>query len=99
MTVKEIRLKIGDKDLGTLDLEKGVSDEQMEEMRWNAILAGPIIYTKGVTARIHVGVLTRRFKVKKTFAFHGFKGDKVYVTVPITLSALKGLGFISKPKG
>lgn len=99
--IKKIRLTIGDRNLGTIDLEKGVSNKQIEEMLWNAILGGaPVVYAKGVTAQIHVGEgLKKRFKVKKSFIFHGSKGANVYVTIPITLDALKGLGFISKVKG
>jgi len=99
--IKKIRLTIGDKNLGTVDLEKGVSNKQVEEMLWNAVLGGtPIVYVKDTVAQINLGEgLRRRFKVRKSFVFHGSKGANVYVTIPITLDALKGLGFISKVKG
>lgn len=96
--IDTIRIKIGDRDLGVLKLGK-VSDKQLAEMFWNAVLSNVIVYHKGVTAQISFGDYTVRFKVKKPFVFHGVKDGRVYVTVPVTLDTLKGLGFISKKKG
>jgi len=103
--IDKIHIKIGDRDLGVIKVGKGLglSDKQLAEMFWNAVLSNVIVYHKGVTAQITVSTLGGeyhvRFKVKQPFVFHGFKNNKVYVTIPVTLDTLKGLGFISKKKG
>ena len=97
--IKKIELKIGDKSLGCLEVDK-TSSAELEKMKWMAILhSEPKIYSKGVIAAINVGKdYKETFKVKKTFALHGFAENRVYVTIPVTLETLKGLGFISKKK-
>jgi len=93
----KIKVKVGDKNLGEIDIAKGLSEKEAEKMIIEAILAGePIIYTKGMTATINFRDYSQSFKVKKTFAFHGFKETRIFVTIPVTLDTLKGLGFITK---
>lgn len=96
--IEKIHVKIGDRDLGVIKVGKGLSDRQLAEMFWGSILSTEVIYHKGVTAQLSFDGYTVRFKVKKPFVFHGFKDDKVYVTIPVTLDTLKGLGFISKKR-
>lgn len=94
----KISIKVNDKDLGTVDLAKGLSEKEAEILTWQAILASePIIYLKDMAALIEIakGVKTR-FNVKKAFAFHGYRDYKIFVTIPVTLDTLKGLGFITK---
>lgn len=95
--IEKIHLKIGNKDLGTIDIKKGITKRQETELIWAAILSTVILYHEGDTAEITFKGYSRRFKVKQPFVFHGFHDSKVYVTIPISLEALRGLGFISKP--
>jgi len=63
------------------------------------LLKTGILYEKGQTAQINFGHYQRRFKVKRTFVFHGLKNGEVIVTIPATLGTLKGLGIIGSVKG
>jgi len=94
--IDKIHLKIGNKDL---DLKEGLTKRQETELIWDAILSTVILYHEGDTAEIIFKEYSRRFKVKEPFVFHGFKNGKVYVTIPVTLETLRGLGFITKPTG
>jgi len=94
--IEKIHLKIGNKDL---DLKEGLTKRQETEVVWDAILSTVILYHEGDAAEITFKEYSRRFKVKEPFVFHGFKDGKVYVTIPVTLETLRGLGFISKPTG
>lgn len=98
--IKRISVKIGDKPLGSIEIDK-TSKEELDKMKWMAILnAQPIVYSKGVIAQISSpSGFTQRFTVKEPFAFHGWTEHRVLVTIPVTLDTLKGLGFISKVKG
>jgi len=100
LSIKKIRVKVGDKEIGSIDMAEGLSEAQQEELLWNAILSTVIVYRKGQTAEISLGgAYKRKFIVKESFVFHGFRENKVLVTIPITLDTLKGLGFIKSLKG
>ena len=94
----KISIKVNNKNLGTVDLTKGLSAKEAEILTWQAILAGePIIYLKGMAASIRIAKdIETRFNVKKTFALQGYSDGKIIVTIPVTLDTLKGLGFITK---
>jgi hypothetical protein len=93
----KIKINVGDKLVGEVELGKGLSDEEAEKMIWRAILAAePPIYTKGMTVTIQFGDYRPTFKVKKMLVLHGVRGTNVLVTIPVTLDTLKGLGFITK---
>ena len=96
--IDKISIVIGDKKLAAIDLEKGFSENEQEELIWNAILSTVILYKKGQIAQINFGDYKKRFRVKKSFVFHGFKSNKVIVTIPVTLDTMKGLGFIGSIK-
>ena len=94
----KISIKVNNKNLGTVDLTKGLSEKEAEILTWNAMLAGePIIYLKGMAASIEIAKdFELKFNVKKTFALHGYRDYKIFVTIPVTLDTLKGLGFLTK---
>ena len=76
-----------------------MSKEDSDELLLHAVLASEIFYRKGQTVELQVQQdLKKRVKIKKPFVFHGFKERQLYVTIPITLDTLKGLGFISTPR-
>lgn len=95
MGVKKVEITIDGKTIGTVDVLKP-SPLNKERMLLLAILTNePLVYTKGETALLRLG---KEFKVKKAFAVHGFKDNQLFVTIPVTLDTLKGLGFIGKAR-
>jgi hypothetical protein len=98
--IKKVEICAGGKTIGTIDVPKP-SPMNQERMLLLAILATnvPLIYTKGETASLRLGKnYSKEFKVKKSFAIHGFKGDQLFVTIPATIDTLRGLGFVGKEK-
>lgn len=99
MTVKGIRIKVGDKVVGEMDVS---NVKPTEEEVWSNILSSTVLYQKGSTSElIYNNGLKKRFKVEEPFVFHGFGKlnpgacfNEIYVTIPIALETLKGLGFI-----
>jgi len=54
---------------------------------------------KGRVVNLCVGGFIARFKVQKSFKLDGFiQKREMYVTIPVSLETLKGLGFISSLK-
>ena len=94
----KISIKVNNKNLGTVDPTKGLSEKEVEILTWNAMLARePIIYLKGMAASIGIAKnIAMKFTVKKTFALQGYRDNKIIVAIPVTLDTLKGLGFITK---
>lgn len=97
--IKKVEISIGGKTIGTVDVQKPSSLNE-ERMLLLAILAGePLVCTKGETASLRLGKnYWKEFKVKKTFAVHGFNGNQLFVTIPATIDTLRGLGFVGKEK-
>jgi hypothetical protein len=98
-SVKKVEVCVGGKTIGTINVRKPGPLNQ-ERMLLLAILTNePLVYTKGETASIRLGKnYSKMFKVKKAFAVHGFKDNQLFVTIPITIDTLRGLGFVGKEK-
>lgn len=97
--IKKVEVCVGGKTIGTVDVQKP-SPLNEERMLLLAILANePLVYTKGQTASLRLGKdYSKTFKVNKSFAVHGFKDNQLFVTIPITIDTLRGLGFVGKEK-
>jgi hypothetical protein len=93
--IKKVEVYIGEKTIGMIDVSK---DERALLL---TILTNvdPLIYTKGQTASLRINKsYSKEFKVKKSFAVHGFREGQLFVTIPVSIETLRGLGFVGKVK-
>jgi len=95
--IKKIEISVNGKTIGTIGSQSSLNEERMLLL---AVLANePLVYIKGQTASLKLGKdYSQTFKVKKSFAVHGFKDGQLIVTIPVTVDTLRGLGFVGKEK-